>query len=303
MLSLLKRFIVRKIFLIPIGIVAIIYFGLSFYVTVLSFQSIINVHEENPADYKLQFEQVQFEAADNSDITLQAWWLPNKNEKQAIIFAHGIDANRSVRLEMFSKIHDLGYPALLFDIRGHGESTKTKVGLTVKDIGDINGAITYLKSEKNIEEVLLFGTSYGASLVLQSAHTDNAVQGVIADAPFNNLVELLAGEVARRTPIPPFIATQLRHGIIWSAELYEGIDLRDINPEKNASKLNYPIMLIQCSDDDRIPVDHVDEIYAKAPTNSTYLRYDNCGGHDLAYTEYTSNYIKEIKKYISVQLD
>ena len=69
MLSLLKRFIVRKIFLIPIGIVAIIYFGLSFYVTVLSFQSIINVHEENPADYKLQFEQVQFEASDNSDIT------------------------------------------------------------------------------------------------------------------------------------------------------------------------------------------------------------------------------------------
>ena len=204
---------------------------------------------------------------------------------------------------MFSEIHDLGYPALLFDIRGHGESTKTKVGLTVKDIGDINGAIAYLKSEKNIEEVLLFGTSYGASLVLQSAYTNDAVQGVIADAPFNNLVELLAGEVARRTPIPPFIANQLRHGIIWAAELYEGIDLRDINPEKNASKLNYPIMLIQCSDDDRIPVDHVDEIYAKAPTNSTYLRYDNCGGHDLAYTEYTSNYIKEIKKYISAQLD
>tara|TARA_Y100001970_G_C14237945_1_gene863071 strand:- start:1737 stop:2645 length:909 start_codon:yes stop_codon:yes gene_type:complete len=297
------RLLLKKRILIPISVILVIYFGLSFYVTVLSFQSIVNVHEENPADYNLQFEEVKFQASDNPDITLQAWWLPNKNEKQAIIFAHGIDANRSGRLKMFSEIHDLGYPALLFDIRGHGESTKTKVGLTVKDIGDINGAITYLKSEKNIEEVLLFGTSYGASLVLQSAHTDNTVQGVIADAPFNNLVELLAGEVARRTPIPPFIASQLRHGIIWSAELYEGIDLRDINPEKNASKLNYPIMLIQCTDDDRIPVKHVDEIYAKSPANSTYLKYDNCGGHDLAYTEYTNNYIKEIRKYISAQLN
>ena len=162
----LKLFLKKRV-LIPISIILVIYFGLSFYVTVLSFQSIINVHEENPADYKLQFEEVQFNASDNSDITLQAWWLPNKNEKQAIIFAHGIDANRSIRLKMFSEIHDLGYPALLFDIRGHGESTKTKVGLTVKDIGDINGAIAYLKSEKNIEEILLFGTSYGASLVLQ----------------------------------------------------------------------------------------------------------------------------------------
>jgi len=297
------RLLLKKRILIPISVILVIYFGLSFYVTVLSFQSIVNVHEENPADYNLQFEEVKFQASDDPNITLQAWWLPNKNEKQAIIFAHGIDANRSGRLKMFSEIHDLGYPALLFDIRGHGESTKTKVGLTVKDIGDINGAITYLKSEKNIEEVLLFGTSYGASLVLQSAHTDNTVQGVIADAPFNNLVELLAGEVARRTPIPPFIASQLRHGIIWSAELYEGIDLRDINPEKNASKLNYPIMLIQCTDDDRIPVKHVDEIYAKSPANSTYLKYDNCGGHDLAYTEYTNNYIKEIRKYISAQLN
>ena len=302
MIQYLRLFLKKRV-LIPISIILVIYFGLSFYVTILSFQSIVNVHEENPADYKLQFEEVQFQASDNPDITLQAWWLPNKNEKQAIIFAHGIDANRSGRLKMFSEIHDLGYPALLFDIRGHGESTKTKVGLTVKDIGDINGAITYLKSEKNIEEFLLFGTSYGASLVLQSAHTTNAVQGVIADAPFNNLVELLAGEVARRTPIPPLIASQLRHGIIWSAELYEGINLRDINPEKNASKLNYPIMLIQCSDDDRIPVDHVDEIYAMSPANSTYLRYDNCGGHDLAYTEYTKDYIKEIRKYISAQLN
>ena len=297
------RLLLKKRILVPISVILVIYFGLSFYVTILSFQSIVNVHEENPAEYKLQFEEVQFKASDDPNITLKAWWIPNKNEKQAIIFAHGIDANRSVRLKMFSEIHDLGYPALLFDIRGHGQSTKTKVGLTVKDIGDINGAITYLNSEKNIEEVLLFGTSYGASLVLQSAHTNNVVQGVIADAPFNNLVELLAGEVARRTPIPPFIANQLRHGIIWSAELYEGINLRDINPEKNASKLNYPIMLIQCSDDDRIPVEHVDEIYAKSPANSTYIKYDNCGGHDLAYAEYTNNYINEIRKYISAQLN
>ena len=303
MLNLLKRFVIRKMFLIPMSIIVIIYVGLSFYVTVLSFQSIVNIHEETPADYNLEFEEVQFQASDNPEITLKAWWLPNKNEKQAIIFAHGIDANRAVRLEMFSKIHDLGYPALLFDIRGHGESTKTKVGLTVKDIGDINGAITYLAAEKNINEILLFGTSYGASLVLQSAHTDQSVRGVVADAPFNNLVELLAGEVARRTPIPAFFANQLRHGIIWAAELYEGIDLRDINPEENASKLNYPIMLIQCSDDDRIPVSHVDEIYAKAPAQSTYLRYDNCGGHDLAYTEYTDNYISEIKTYISASFN
>ena len=80
----LKLFLKKRV-LIPISIILVIYFGLSFYVTVLSFQSIINVHEENPADYKLQFEEVQFKASDNSDITLQAWWLPNKNEKQAII--------------------------------------------------------------------------------------------------------------------------------------------------------------------------------------------------------------------------
>ncbi|PZC40236.1 MAG: Pimeloyl-ACP methyl ester carboxylesterase [Chloroflexi bacterium] len=295
--------ILQKKILIPLGIILGIYFGLSIYVTMLSFQSISNVHEETPSQYSLQFEKVAFQAQDNPEIILQAWWLPNKNEKQAIIFAHGIDANRAIRLKMFSEIHDLGYPVLLFDIRGHGESTKTKVGLTVKDIGDINGAIDYLKKEKNIEQVLLFGTSYGASLVLQSAHTNQSVKGVIADAPFNDLVDLLAGEVARRTPIPSFIAGQLRHGIIWSAKLYQGIDLRQITPAENANKLDYPIMLIHCTDDDRIPINHADEIYAEAPPNSTYLKYDNCGGHDLAYTEFQENYLKEIKIYISAQLN
>jgi pimeloyl-ACP methyl ester carboxylesterase len=295
--------ILQKRILIPLGIVLGIYFGLSIYVTMLSFQSIVNLHTETPSQYNLQFEKVEFQAKDNPEIILQAWWLPNKNENQAIIFAHGIDANRATRLKMFSEIHDLGYPALLFDIRGHGESTKTKVGLTVKDIGDINGAIDYLKKEKNIDHVLLFGTSYGASLVLQSAHTNQSVKGVIADAPFNDLVNLLAGEVARRTPIPPLIASQLRHGIIWSARLYEGINLRQINPAENANKLDYPIMLIHCTDDDRIPINHADEIYALATPNSTYLRYENCGGHDLAYEQFQENYLKEIKKYITAQLN
>jgi len=297
------RKILQKRILIPSGIILGIYFGLSIYVTMLSFQSIVNVHTETPSQYNLQFEKVEFQAADNPEIILQAWWLPNKNENQAIIFAHGIDANRAIRLKMFSEIYDLGYPALLFDIRGHGESTKTKVGLTVKDIGDINGAIDYLKKERNIDQVLLFGTSYGASLVLQSAHTNQSVKGVVADAPFNNLVDLLAGEVARRTPIPSFIAGQLSHGIIWSARLYEGINMRQINPAENVNKLDYPIMLIHCTDDDRIPINHADEIYALSPKSSTYLRYENCGGHDLAYEQYQENYIKEIKKYILAQLN
>ena len=64
----LKLFLKKRV-LIPISIILVIYFGLSFYVTVLSFQSIINVHEENPADYKLQFEEVQFNASDNSEFS------------------------------------------------------------------------------------------------------------------------------------------------------------------------------------------------------------------------------------------
>ncbi|MBR73801.1 MAG: hypothetical protein CL872_02520, partial [Dehalococcoidaceae bacterium] len=61
MLNVLKRFVIRKMFLIPMSIIVIIYVGLSFYVTVLSFQSIVNIHEETPADYNLEFEEVQFQ--------------------------------------------------------------------------------------------------------------------------------------------------------------------------------------------------------------------------------------------------
>ena len=288
-------------------ILAILYILISIYITSLAYKTIINLPEISPKDYGLQYEEVEFQSSDNNELTLRGWWIANES-KNTIIYLHGIDSNRAGHtseqtvppgLEVLKHMHTMGYSIFTFDLRGHGVSDTAKVGLGVKEIADIKGAINYLESTKNVEKVALYGISYGAVLAILAGNVDDNVKGIFIDSPYNMITDLITGEIPRRTPIPGFIAGFLSQGIVWSSILLEGINLDEIRPYESIKDLKYPVLMVHCKDDKRIPIYHSDQINANAPQDTLYHKFENCDGHGKAYESNKTYYLGFAKTYFN----
>ena len=288
-------------------ILAILYILISIYITSLAYKTIINLPEISPKDYGLQYEEVEFQSSDNSGLTLRGWWIANES-KNTIIYLHGIDSNRAGHtseqtvppgLEVLKHMHTMGYSIFTFDLRGHGVSDTAKVGLGVKEIADIKGAINYLESTKNVEKVALYGISYGAVLAILAGNVDDNVKGIYIDSPYNMITDLITGEIPRRTPIPGFIAGLLSQGIVWSSIWLEGINLNEIKPYESIKDLKYPVLMVHCKDDKRIPIYHSDQINENAPLDTLYHKFENCDGHGKAYESNKTYYLGFAKTYFN----
>ena len=290
-----------------LAILAILYILISIYITNLAYKTIINLPEISPKDYGLQYEEVEFQSTDNSGLTLRGWWIPN-DSKNTIIYLHGIDSNRAGHkaeqtvppgLEVLKNMHSMGYSIFTFDLRGHGVSDKAKVGLGVKEISDIKGAINYLEKSKNVEKVALYGISYGAVLAILAGDVDENVKGIFIDSPYNMITDLITGEIPRRTPIPGFVAGLLSQGIVWSSIWLEGINLDEISPYETIENLKYPVLMVHCIDDIRIPIYHSDQINENAPLDTLYHKFENCDGHGKAYESNKAYYLGFAKTYFN----
>ena len=290
-----------------LAILAILYILISIYITNLAYKTIINLPEISPKDYGLQYEEVEFQSTDNSGLTLRGWWIPN-DSKNTIIYLHGIDSNRAGHkaeqtvppgLEVLKNMHSMGYSIFTFDLRGHGVSDKAKVGLGVKEISDIKGAINYLEKSKNVEKVALYGISYGAVLAILAGDVDENVKGIFIDSPYNMITDLITGEIPRRTPIPGFVAGLLSQGIVWSSIWLEGINLDEIRPYETIENLKYPVLMVHCIDDIRIPIYHSDQINENAPLDTLYHKFENCDGHGKAYESNKAYYLGFANTYFN----
>ena len=117
---------------------------------------------------------------------------------------HGVDSNKSdgYMLDLIKDIYEMDYSVFAFDLRAHGDSEGSDLGLAYVERKDLKASINYLRDYYAIEDMVLYGISYGGTIVLSNSSMDPAIKGIIADSPFYDLPELMAAEVSSRTFIP-----------------------------------------------------------------------------------------------------
>jgi pimeloyl-ACP methyl ester carboxylesterase len=137
-----------------------------------------------PATFHLPSEDVAFKAPDGTE--LRGWWVPAADGKGSVVLAHGL--NRS-RIEMVKKVpflHDLGWNALLFDMRHHGESGGAATTFGQREKDDVHAAVAFTRARAS-GPVVLWGVSLGAASVILAAADDPSVAGVVGDSSFRSL--------------------------------------------------------------------------------------------------------------------
>jgi pimeloyl-ACP methyl ester carboxylesterase len=102
-----------------------------------------------------------------------------------IVLLHGYLQNRNSVTPWAVKLAQAGFRCVVFDLRGHGESTGEHISFGAFESRDVSQLLDDLQRRGwDVSRVGLFGLSYGASVALVTAGRDRRVASVVAFEPF-----------------------------------------------------------------------------------------------------------------------
>ena len=169
---------------------------------------------KTPKDYGIPYKNVKFTAYDGVQL---AGWLLNENGEKVIIMSHfGYRANRygyQVKyqpmltrpykhdiefVKVAKRLTDAGYAVLMYDLRNHGESGKSKLGVGtggVDEGNDVLGAVRFIAHNESSTQgkpigLLSYCMGANATFYAQSMDpelfSDSNVKALVAIQPLTN---------------------------------------------------------------------------------------------------------------------
>lgn len=219
----------------------------------------------SPAVFDLAYEEVTFPSAGDR-IALRGWFLPAAGSDRAVVIVHGRNSTRTgdegQHVPDAAALVARGYNALLFDLRGHGESGGVRYTLGTAEQRDVLGAVAYLERRGFAPARTGFWAhSMGAATVLLASAVSPAVRTIVADSSFARLEDLLDEELPRASGLPAFFNPP----ILFFARALFGADTTIVNPVEAVAGLPADsLFIIHGAADGLVPVDHARRLAAAA---------------------------------------
>ncbi len=244
-----------------------------------------------PGTFQLPFDEIAFAAPDG--VELKGWWVPAPQARGTVVLLHGL--NRS-RLEMVRKapfLHALGWNALLFDLRHHGQSGGERSTFGWLERTDA-AAATACARARCAGPVALWGVSLGAATAVLAAADDPGIGGLVADSSYLSLratvehhVRLFRGFRWWTKLIP---AWPLGPEVVFWIGRRGGFDPDGIDVRMAAARLgSRPSLWVCNSGDRRMPPEVAHTLQAAAGAQARLLTVEG-NSHGGAYRDGTARY-------------
>lgn len=246
------------------------------------------------------FDNVQI-AADGGAM-LPGWFVPGaSNATAGVVTVHGAGGNRAEFLPQLKFLHEAGYPVLMFDCRDQGEAPgNAGISLGVREHRDVEAAVRYMKRQRGIRRVAVFGCSQGAASVIEAGAEDRDIDAVIAEASFVEPDEVIVFDVSQLYPkVPRWFLHIQADLVVWRAG---GADMPgpiDVVPRVAPR----PILIMQGTEDDQVPPHDGAALYAAARMPKELWMADgarHCGIIDKYPDDYRSRVLSFLAHYLSV---
>ena len=263
---------------------------------------------ENPGDYGLAYEAVQFSPADRN-ITLRAWWLPAPNARAALVLVHGGgEDNRNLPygggLALARDLVARRYSVLMIDLRNYGESDGTPEGTTFGDLetNDVLGAATWLSEHNPGLPLVALGFSMGGATVLRATVRGAPFRAVASDSAYADAHAIAMAFTIAATGMPRFLVAPF----LWSAEYVHRVPLgRGGTLEAVRGATMPPVLIIHDRNDPIVPVADAREL--ALATGATLWETDvaapgRFGTHIKAYLQQPREYVERLTGFFDAAL-
>lgn len=180
-----------------------------------------------------------------------------------VITVHGYMIQGKDMSNYAKKFYEMGYNVLIPDLRGHGKSEGTYIGMGWHDRGDILGWINYIIEKDSNAKIVLHGVSMGAGTVMMTSGEElpSNVQVIVEDCGYTSAWDQFSYQLDALFGYPKFpilnmasLVTRVRAGY-WFG---------DASAIKQVAKAKVPMLFIHGDKDDFVPYYMLDEVYNAA---------------------------------------
>lgn len=253
----------------------------------------------------VDLDSVTFETSDH--VTLRGWMIwpearPTTSPPPtgaAIILIHGRYANRRQTLPYTRFLAQAGFPVLLYDSRGQGQSGDHPCTYGFTERRDVEAAIGFLHANYGLDHVGLFGLSMGAATALQAAARSPSLRAVVADSAFASLRSVADHYGSIWGWLPRWVTWPGRVIGYPLAEEITDLPVSAIAPERDARQIHVPVLLIHGQTDWRVPPEHSQRIYQHLAGPRQLWLVPNAGhteGYQVARSLYESRVIEFFRR-------
>ena len=203
--------------------------------------------------------------------TLAGWYFANpRKQRCAVIMLHGFGGDRAEVLAATPIFWNRGCDLLMYDSRGHGDSSPSLLSYGVHERQDLRRAIGWLANRTKLpnRRIGLIGWSYGAAVAIQGAAEVHDIAFVVADSSFSSL-----GDIASVQADIQFgaWARVFVPGALFVAGERGGFDASAAAPAAVIRDVRCPVFLIHSQQDGFTPASQSKAIYAHSDHSRTRL--------------------------------
>ena len=222
-----------------------------------------------PAALGLPFETHRFPSDKNSS-TLDAWYVPGKDERLIVVLFHGYAASKSTILNATRVFHELGYAALLVDFYGSGGSSGDETTLGVEEARDVAAAVDYVQKTWPNRKLVLYGISMGGAAVLRAIAAEKVnAHAIILEATFDTLLNTGKSRFrALGLPGSPF--TEL---LLFWGSLQRRFNFFSHNPVDYARSVNCPTLILHGEKDQRTTLEQARRLARSFDGHARFIAY------------------------------
>ena len=216
--------------------------------------------EVTPKALGLPFEEVAIDV--EPGVRIHGWFIKAAKEPSVatVLFSHGNAGNIADRLDRVLRWREVGADFLLYDYRGYGRSTGSPD--EEGTYRDGRAAYDYLVNARQVDpaRLILMGESLGCAISIQLA-IERKAAGLAIEAPFASIARM-ANAIYPFLPLGSFIRTR-----------YENL--------KKIPQLKMPLLVVQGTRDEVIPVAQGKMVFEAAPQPKEYLAIEGAGHNDV----------------------
>ena len=203
------------------------------------------------------FGNIKNASGENIDYTFHAG---DKSSQHIVVLGHGVTGNkdRPFLVELADNLSNAGIPTIRFSFSGNGNSDGEFTQSTIsKEIGDLASVLDVLDNHT----ICYVGHSMGGAVGVLSASQDNRIKFLVSLAGMVETKAFAQREFGDVTP---------DKGFMWDeptcplSQAYMD-DLTQIDTVVDcASKISVPWLLVHGTEDDVVPIEDSQKIYAQA---------------------------------------
>lgn len=249
---------------------------------------------QTPADINLPFDDVSLTTGDNLNIA--AWYIPG-TQPNAIILVHGLNANRQAMLPTAQILAEAGYPLLLIDLRGHGQSADSPVTYGYREAQDVQAAVEYLADRPNIEKIGVLGTSLGGAAVARAAANEPRLQAVVIQSSYSSLPAAIDDAFDQLSVLPkrPFAPL-----LVALAEWQLAVDAEAVNSARDLARVSpRPVLIIHGQNDHLFPKHHAQTMFNAAQEPKKLWLIENLDHADPALSSAKAAYRQQLLSFFT----